>query len=258
MGRIRFLTEFWWFGIRQAQASLFAGALLFAILASKFFWPLDFGLARYDFLFCYAILIQLIFINLRLESWEELRVILVFHVVGTLMELFKTRIGMWEYPESNVIRIGGVPLFSGFMYSAVGSYLARVWRLFDFRFEHFPPTRWMVVLCVLIYANFFTHHYMPDMRYALFAFSAVLFYRTKVFFRPRDTYYWMPLLLGFALVSLFIWFAENAGTLGQIWIYPSQKQGWHMVSPEKIGSWYLLMLISFVLVSLLHKEKHDA
>jgi len=40
------------------------------------------------------------------------------------------------------LRIMGVPLFSGFMYACVGSYMARVWRIFDFRFDRFPPLKW--------------------------------------------------------------------------------------------------------------------
>jgi len=52
--------------------------------------------------------------------------------------LFKTSAGSWLYPEPSLLRIGGVPLFSGFMYAAVGSYIARVWRICDFRFTHYP------------------------------------------------------------------------------------------------------------------------
>ena len=32
----------------------------------------------------------------------------------------------------------------------------------------------------------------------------------------------------------------------------SQGKGWHPVSLDKLGSWYLLMIISFVLVAALH------
>ena len=32
-----------------------------------------------------------------------------------------------------------VPLFAGFMYSAVGSYIARCWRIFKFYFTDYPP-----------------------------------------------------------------------------------------------------------------------
>ena len=65
----------------------------------------------------------------------------------------------------------------------------------------------------------------------------------------------MPLLLGFFLVALFIWFAENLGTFARAWIYPGQEDGWELVSLAKLGSWYLLMIISVVLVSLVHQPE---
>ena len=33
----------------------------------------------------------------------------------------------------------GVPLFSGFIYASVGSYMARVIRIFEMRFAPYPP-----------------------------------------------------------------------------------------------------------------------
>ena len=61
------------------------------------------------------------------------------------------------------------------------------------------------------------------------------------------------------LVALFIWFAENLGTFARAWVYPAQQGGWHLVSPAKLGSWYLLMIISFVLVAAVHgKPKAEA
>lgn len=67
----------------------------------------------------------------------------------------------------------------------------------------------------------------------------------------------MPLLLGYFLVALFIWFAENLGTLGRAWVYPGQADGWEMVSLAKLGSWFLLMIISVVLVSLVHRPEEE-
>jgi uncharacterized membrane protein YoaT (DUF817 family) len=64
----------------------------------------------------------------------------------------------------------------------------------------------------------------------------------------------MPLLLGFALVALFIWLAENIATWSRVWLYPNQKSAWSMVSLAKFGSWYLLMILSFVLVNLVHRR----
>jgi uncharacterized membrane protein YoaT (DUF817 family) len=249
-----FIREFFWFGIKQGWACLFGGAMLATLLATRLYWDNDWPVARYDFLFFYALAIQFLLVAFKLESAEEVKVIFVFHVVGTVMELFKTHMGCWEYPEHNLIRIGEVPLFSGFMYSAVGSYIARVWRIFHFRFENYPRLSYTVILCALIYINFFTHHYMIDFRPALFAVTFALFFRTRIYFKPDKMFFRMPLLLGWLLVSLFIWIAENFGTLGRVWVYPNQHQAWHFVSPEKIGSWFLLMIISFVLVTLLHRD----
>ena len=65
----------------------------------------------------------------------------------------------------------------------------------------------------------------------------------------------MPLLIGFFLVSLFIWIAENIGTFTKTWLYPGQETGWYLVPIEKLGSWYLLMIISCVLVTLVHRPQ---
>ena len=56
----------------------------------------------------------------------------------------------------------------------------------------------------------------------------------------------MPLLLGLFLVALFIWFAENIGTLHPTWLYPHQMSRWSMVSLGKLSSWFLLLIISYV------------
>jgi uncharacterized membrane protein YoaT (DUF817 family) len=244
------LYEFLLFGFKQGWACLFGGLLLTLLLGTHLFYPDGAPLHRYDFLTLAAIAIQAGMLAFRLETWREARVILIFHVVGTVMELFKTQAGSWTYPEASMLHIGAVPLFSGFMYAAVGSYIARVWRIFDFRFSHYPPV-WMTwALAAAIYVNFFTHHFTIDIRWGLFAATAVIFWRTRVHFRNWRVHRWMPLLVGFGLVALFIWFAENIATFANAWNYPGQEQEWRMVSIAKYGSWYLLMLISFVLVTL--------
>jgi len=244
------LYELLLFGFKQGWACLFGGLLLALLLGTHLFYPDSAALHRYDFLTLAAIAIQAGMLAFRLETWREARVILIFHIVGTVMELFKTAAGSWTYPEASVLHIGAVPLFSGFMYAAVGSYIARVWRIFDFRFIGYPPV-WMTwALAAAIYVNFFTHHYTIDIRWGLFAATAAIFWRTRVHFRNWRVHRWMPLLVGFGLVALFIWFAENIATFANAWNYPGQEQQWRMVSIAKYGSWYLLMLISFVLVTL--------
>lgn len=247
--------EFIAFGIKQGWACLF-GALMLALLpASYLFYPADAPLARYDFLTLAAVAIQIGMIASGLESREEVRVIAVFHLVGTLMEIFKVQMGSWIYPEADaaLFAIAGVPLFSGFMYAAVGSYLARVWRLFDFRFDRFPPLWLQGLLAAAVYINFFSHHFAVDIRWGLFAASAAIYGPCMVWFRPDRAHRYMPLLLGLVLVALFIWFAENIGTFARAWTYPAQHEGWRMVSLAKLGSWYLLMIISFVLVAAVHR-----
>jgi uncharacterized membrane protein YoaT (DUF817 family) len=244
------LYEFLLFGFKQGWACLFGGLLLALLLGTHLFYPDSAPLHRYDFLTLAAIAIQAGMLAFRLETWREARVILIFHVVGTVMELFKTQAGSWTYPEASVLHIGAVPLFSGFMYATVGSYIARVWRIFDFRFSHYPPAWITWLLAAAIYANFFTHHFTIDIRWGLFAATAAIFWRTRVHFRNWRAHRWMPLLVGFGLVALFIWFAENIATFANAWNYPGQENEWRMVSLAKYGSWYLLMLISFVLVTL--------
>lgn len=240
--------EFLLFGFKQAWACLFGALILALLLATHLFYPADAALHRYDFLTLAAIGIQAALILFRLETLREARVILIFHAVGTVMELFKTSVGSWTYPEASVLHIGSVPLFSGFMYAAVGSYIARVWRIFDFRFTNYPQ-RWLTwLLALAVYVNFFTHHWIADLRWVLFGLIAFAFWKTGIHFRNFRAHRWMPLLLGFGLVALFIWVAENVATFANAWNYPGQEEEWQMVSIAKFGSWYLLMLISFVLV----------
>ncbi|PHP19895.1 hypothetical protein CG471_09615 [Sphingobium sp. IP1] len=244
--------EFLLFGFKQGWACLFGGLMLALLLATHLFYPADAPLHRYDFLTLAAITIQIAMLALRLESPREALVICAFHLIGTIMELFKTHAGSWVYPEASLLHIGPVPLFSGFMYAAVGSYIARVWRIFDFGFSRYPPVWATALLASAIYVNFFAHHWLPDVRIALFAAAILLFGRTWIWFTPWREARRMPLLLGFFLVALFIWLAENIGTFANAWTYPSQRHGWEMVSLMKLAAWYLLMIISFVLVSLIH------
>lgn len=247
-----FAYEFVRFGVKQAWACLFGAAMLALILATFWLYPKGAWLSRYDFLALAAVALQAAMLRFGLETWDEARVILLFHVVGTVMEIFKTAVGSWIYPEPSLLRIGGVPLFTGFMYAAVGSYLARVWRLFDFEFSRHPPLWSLGALSLAIYVNFFTHHYTADVRLGLFLAAAVLFGPATIHFKVWRVHRRMPLLLGLVLVALFIWFAENLGTFAKAWVYPNQKGGWELVSMAKLGSWFLLMILSYTMVAWLN------
>ena len=170
------------------------------------------------------------------RRWEEAKVILVYHVVGTIMEVFKTDVGSWIYPEASFFRIGGVPLFSGFMYAAVGSYIARCWRLFDFRFLHHPPLWAVYLLGLAIYVNF----YYASLRRSTSAISCSRRRPCSSAARGSTTRSGTCIgacrcCSGFGLVSLFIWLAENLGTVTRTWLYPHQKLGWSAVSLGKLG-----------------------
>jgi uncharacterized membrane protein YoaT (DUF817 family) len=119
------LYEFLRFGMKQAWACLFGGLTLALLIGTYLFYPQDAALARYDFLFLAALTLQVCLLGFGLETFVEAKVIAAYHVVGTVMEIFKTSVGSWIYPDDCFFRIAGVPLFSGFMYSCIGSYLCR-------------------------------------------------------------------------------------------------------------------------------------
>ena len=148
-------------------------------------WRDSWVVTRYDALFLFAFGMQVFLLVARLESMREAKVIFLFHIVGTVMEVFKLHMGSWDYPEYGMFEIGGVPLFSGFMY-------ASVIRIFDMKFAPYPPFWMSGVLAVAIYGNFFWHHFWIDMRVVLFVATLVLFIRTRVWFHMGARAYWMP------------------------------------------------------------------
>jgi len=250
-----FLHEFIMFGLKEARACIFAGSFFFLLFISKYL-PLG-DLARYDFLFIAAIALQLVLFLTKIETWDEVKVIFLFHVLGLALELFKTHpaIGSWSYPEEAFFMIGTVPLFSGFMYAAVGSYIAQAWRILKLELTEVPSYFWTIVLAVLIYLNFFTHHFIPDMRLILIPAVFLFFARTTVTFVVTKERRSMPLALAFCLIAFFIWIAENISTFYGAWQYPDQIHVWTVVSTNKITSWFLLVIVSFILVAWLKHFK---
>lgn len=253
----RYLQDFITFVYKQAYACIFWGFLLLMIVITKYYYPLEWIVYRYDFLFVAAIVFQLIIIITKLESWKEVGIIVIFHSVALWMEIFKTHpsIGSWQYPETFTIGVLGVPLFAGFMYSAVGSYIVRVWRIFEFRYTHYPKKLYTIIIALAIYINFFTHHFILDFRYLILVCIALTFWNTTIYFKPSQRYYSMNLMFWFLLVAVFIWIWENIGTYTWTWLYPNQGKIWEIVGYDKILAWFLLMIISFVLVSLIHKPE---
>jgi uncharacterized membrane protein YoaT (DUF817 family) len=254
-GLARFALEFLYFGVKNARACLFAGLFFAAI----FVIPRGglFGLPRYDVLLLIALIIQAWMVLAKLETIDELKAITLFHVVGFALEVFKTSAGIksWAYPEFGYTKLFGVPLFSGFMYAAVGSYITQSWKLFALRVEHHPPY-WMAgLMAFFIYVNFFTHHFIGDYRWYLAACALGLYSRTTVVFRPLDRDRRMPLMLGFVLTGFFIWLAENIGTFWGVWRYPNQLGAWSVVHISKWSSWSLLVIMTFTIVASLKHVK---
>jgi uncharacterized membrane protein YoaT (DUF817 family) len=248
------LAELAMFTLKQGWACLFGALMLAGLILSDALWQPHWTLARYDALVIYAITVQALFLIFKLESYAEFRVILLFHATGTVMEIFKVHAGSWSYPEAGLLKIMDVPLFSGFMYASIGSFIARVIRIFDMRFAPYPPFWITVLFGIAAYLNFFTHHFTWDIRWVLFAGSVLLFARTRVWFRiSPHTSYWMPLPLAALLTSFFLWVAENVGTGTGTWLYAGTDR-FSLVSLSKLGSWYLLLYVSFVTVTLVLRD----
>lgn len=233
------------FGRTQVVSCLFPLALFAALAVSKY---VELPIARYDALLVYCLLLTLGFWVVRLETWREIAVILGFHFIGLALELFKVQVGSWQYPGDAVTKIGGVPLFAGFMYAAVGSYICQAWRRFDLRVSGYRPML-TTLLAVAIYANFFTHHWIVDLRIPIALLLLLVLRRTWVFYSVGARRYRMPLGLSFVLIGFFLWLAENAGTFLDAWNYPDQVDVWQLVHPAKFGAWALLVSMSFVLVA---------
>lgn len=247
--------EFIWFGLKEARACLFAGLFFLAVFAV----PRDglLGLPRYDVLLVIALSIQAWMLASKLETWDEFKAICLFHVIGFALEAFKVSSGIksWSYPDFAYSKVLGVPLFSGFMYAAVGSYVIQAWRLLDVRIIHHPPYWMATLIAVLIYANFFSHHFIGDYRWYIAAAALGLYARATVVYKPLHKERRMPLLISFVLIGFFIWLAENINTFFGIWQYPNQLGAWSVVHVGKWSSWSLLVIMTFTIVAHLKHIK---
>jgi uncharacterized membrane protein YoaT (DUF817 family) len=252
---IFYVREFIIFGLKQARACIFAGSFFVLLFLSNHI-PL-FGLPRYDFLFLAAVALQVILYLTKVETKDEVKTIILFHLIGLGLELFKTSslVGSWSYPEEGFFKVATVPLFSGFMYASVGSYIAQSWKIMKLRLNSYRFYAWSIVLSVLIYANFFTDTFIYDFRWILIALVFVLFYGIRIYFTVTKGEYYLPASLAFLLIAFFIWIAENISTFYGAWQYPDQIHVWNVVSTSKISSWFLLVIISFILVADLKRYK---
>jgi len=250
------LLDLTYFTYHEAMSCLFA-VCIFGLLAVSHYVHIP-GLGRYDFLLLGCLVMQIIMYKTGLETRDEVKVIGVFHLLGLALELYKVHMGSWAYPEPAVTKIAGVPLYSGFMYASVASYVCQAWRRLDMNLDHYP--KWWLALPVATagYLNFFTHHYLGDYRWWILALVLIVFWRTQILYTVRGRVRKMPLVLGFFLVGLFVYFAENIATFYGAWQYPDQANGWHFVHPEKISSWFMLIIVEGILVAQLKFVKQSS
>ncbi|MEH7463415.1 DUF817 domain-containing protein [Bacillus thuringiensis] len=248
-----YLRQLVYFGYQQALSCIFPVLIFLTLALSKVIHiP---GLYRYDFILLVCLLIQYGMYKSGLETKDELKVITVFHLIGLALEIYKVHQGSWSYPEEAWTKVMGVPLYSGFMYASVASYICQAWRRFHLQVEGWPNAIWTIPLGAMIYFNFFTHHFMYDFRWVLTALLFVVFFRTYVHFSLQEVTYKMPLVLSFFLIGFFIWIAENIATFFGAWQYPNQQGTWKLVHIGKISSWFLLVVISIMIVAQLKQFK---
>ncbi|MED0987735.1 DUF817 domain-containing protein [Bacillus paramycoides] len=244
---MKYILDLFYFGYYQALSCIFP-VVIFATLAVSKIISVP-GLHRYDFILLICLITQYLMFKYNLETKDELKVISVFHVIGLLLEVFKVHVGSWSYPEEAWTKVFGVPLYSGFMYASVASYICQAWHRFHLRMNNWPKYIWTIPLGVMIYFNFFTHHFILDFRWILTILLFIVFAKTYVTFTVRNTTYKMPLPFSFLLIGFFIWIAENIATFLGAWQYPDQQDSWSLVHIGKISSWFLLVVISIMIVA---------
>ena len=250
----RFIKELFAFGFKELLSCLFPAFIFIILFISKTF-TIQF-IPRYDFLLIACLLMQWLMYKYKLESGQELLVITMFHLLGLSLEIFKVYKGSWTYGEMAYTKIFDVPLYSGFMYASVGSYVCQAWRWFDLKVMHWPASWQAFLISILIYFNFFTHHYIFDFRWVITALLIIIFWKTKVLFTTNNQIRKMPLVISFLFIGFFIWVAENLATYLGAWKYASQHDGWKMVDLGKISSWFLLIVLSIVIVTQLKLVKY--
>ena len=219
-----FLYEFWLFGIKLASASIFGGYLLFLIIVTHFWYPID-GLYRNDFLFLAAVGFQIVLLAFRLESFRETIVIMIFHIVATFMELVQNvgRNQCLALSWRSIRPPGQRPIVCRF-------HVQRRWQLHG---EGEPDSGLSLYQCstnmgivrschVDLRKLFYTPFLLRHPQRAVTGICRVLYGRCIIYFRMDKLHRHMPLMLAQFLTAIIIWFAENVATYSRVWVYPNQ------------------------------------
>lgn len=209
---------------------------------------------RYDFLFIFFIVLQIVLILLKFETKDDLKVVLAFHILGLFMEMYKVYYGAWSYPEPAWTKVYGVPLYSGFMYGSVAGFLIQLWKRLGISLNKWPTTSIVSFLALVIYLNFFSMEISKGFRTFLVLSVLFLFFRSRIEFVNTTKRRSIPLIVTFTGLGVFVWIAENIATYLGAWAYPYQLKHWEMVHLSKINSWFLLGVVCFILVAQLLKR----
>ncbi len=246
------LIELLAFTYKQALCCLFP-IFVFLMLATSHYVTI---IPRYDFMLITCLGMQIYMYKSGLESKHEVLVILVFHLLGLVMELHKVNVGSWSYPEFAYVKIGNVPLYSGFMYASVASYICQSWTRMKLNMINWPKLPWTILVGSLIYFNFFTNAYVQDIRWFIVPILLFVFRKNWVEFNNNGVVRKMPMLVSFFLIGFFIWLAESIATFLGAWKYTYQHAGWEMVHWQKLSSWALLVIVSVIIVAQLKNIKY--
>ncbi len=247
---MNWIIDFLYFGYKQLKGITFGLLLVIGFLLTT---NLE---HRYDILFIYAIVIQVILYKFKFETKSDIYVICIFHLIGLSMELIEVNINhSWSYNDTGLFYIGSVSIFTGFMYAAVGSYVTKEFKLLDLKLNNMPSNKFLIIYSIAILANFIFNNYVYDFRYFLIIILILFYSKVKLNYKPNERKYQFYPPLTFLLIGFFIWIAENISTYQGIWVYPNQIPVWHMVHLSKITSWMLLSIVSFNLVYLLIYKK---
>ncbi len=240
----KFSLAFVWI---QAQSCLFAFSLV-GLIALTYFVELPW-LLRYDWLFVLCLLIQYLMVRSGLETWRDAMVVAVFHVLGVGLELYKVSQGSWFYPGESVMSVGPVPLYAGFMYGSIASYMCLAWRKHSLRSSGWPAPAVALPIGVAIYAQFFYNGWPVAVRLLMLVAVLFAFRKSVVHFDCIGERWRMPMPLAFVLIGSMIYVAENISTYFAGWRYAEQAVVWQPVHPVKLVAWALLMTVSLIIVA---------
>lgn len=227
----------------QARAAVFGAIFILSIAGTAAVWETAWPVARYDALALLGVAALTIMFALGAHSTSDALPIGLVFALGVVLELYKIETGAWMYPEGSELAIGQKPLFVGFMYAAVASYLIRALRVKALEIRGMPPLFVAVLVGGLVYGAYF----LPSqiwVRFGLIGLVTLVFWRATLR-APSGS--WLPLPVALGLAASLIWVAENIGTFSGTWAYPNDG-ALGLVTLSKLGAWYLLLSVCFIVV----------